>query len=155
MRHAAPWAGGAAMGRPRQGRGALPALRGRPGAHRAGGGRRAAAAGGMAGGGGPGRGGRPLPPIWETPDELWAMIEPILAEHDPPKRGPARIDQRRALDAVIFRMRSGCQWNRLPKEYPDDSSVHRTFQRWVSLGIFDRIWGGVQEACGGAGGGAR
>ena len=70
----------------------------------------------------------PLPAIWEAPDELWAMIEPILAEHDPPKRGPKRIDQRRALDAVIFRMRSGCQWNRLPKEYPDDSSVHRTFQ---------------------------
>ncbi len=75
------------------------------------------------------------------------MIEPILAEHDPPKRGPKRIDQRHALDAVIFRMRSGCQWNRLPKEYPDDSSVHRTFQRWVGLGIFDRIWATVQEAC--------
>ena len=89
----------------------------------------------------------PLPPIWEAPDELWAMVEPILAEHDPPKRGPKRIDQRRALDAVIFRMRSGCQWNRLPREYPDDSSVHRTFQRWVGLGIFDRIWAVVQEAC--------
>ena len=53
----------------------------------------------------------PLPPIWEAPDELWAMVEPILAEHDPPKRGTKRIDQRRALDAAIFRMRSGCQWN--------------------------------------------
>jgi len=75
------------------------------------------------------------------------MIEPILAEHDPPKRGSKRIDQRRALDAVIFRVRSGCQWNRPPKKYPDDSSVHRTFQRWVGLGIFDRIWAVVQEAC--------
>ena len=25
----------------------------------------------------------PLPPIWEASDELWAMIAPILAEHDP------------------------------------------------------------------------
>jgi putative transposase len=62
------------------------------------------------------------------PSESWT----IYTEHDPP-----RIDQRAALDAVIFRMRSGCQWNRLPKEYPDDSSVHRTFQRWVQLGIVD------------------
>src|ERR671911_445097 len=65
----------------------------------------------------------------------------------PPKRGPKRIDQRAALNAVIFRLRSGCQWNPLPKEYPDDSSVHRTFQRWIGLGIFDRIWAMVQEAC--------
>ncbi len=90
---------------------------------------------------------KPLPPIWKAPDGLWAMIEPIPAEQDPPKRGPKRIDQRAALDAVIFRLRSGCQWNRLPNEYPDDSSVHRTFQRWVGLDIFDRIWAMVQAAC--------
>ena len=90
---------------------------------------------------------KPLPPIWECSDELWAVIEPILAEHDPPKPGPARIDQRGAFDAIIFRLRTGCQWNRLPWEYPDDSSVHRTFQRWVGLGIFDRLWAVVQEQC--------
>jgi putative transposase len=74
-------------------------------------------------------------------------VEPILAELDPPKRGPERIDPRAALDAMIFRLRSGCQWNRLPKEYPDDSSVHRTMQRWIGLGVFERIWAVVQEAC--------
>jgi transposase len=90
---------------------------------------------------------RPLPPIWRASDELWAGIELLLAEHDPPKRGPQRIDQRAAFDALIFRLRTGCQWNRLPQEYPDDSSVHRTFQRWVRLGIFDRLWAAAQEAC--------
>lgn len=90
---------------------------------------------------------KPLPPIWEASDELWALIEPILAEHDPPKQGPPRIDQRGAFDAIIFRLRTGCQWNRLPWEYPDDSSVHRTFQRWVRVGIFARLWAVVQEQC--------
>ncbi len=52
-----------------------------------------------------------------------------------------------AFDAIIFRLRTGCQWNHLPAEYPDDSSVHRTFQRWVERGIFDQIWAVVQEAC--------
>jgi hypothetical protein len=29
----------------------------------------------------------------------------------------------------------------MPKEeFPDDSSVHRAFQRWVELGVLDRIW---------------
>ncbi len=56
--------------------------------------------------------GKPLPTIWRVPDELWEKIEPILAECDPPKStGRRRIDQRAALDAIIFRLRTGCQWN--------------------------------------------
>jgi putative transposase len=90
----------------------------------------------------------PLPTIWRVPDDLWRVVERVLTELDPPKRtGRRRIDPRGALDAVIFRLRSGCQWNRLPKEFPDDSSVHRTFQRWVHLGVFDRIWVLLLEAC--------
>ena len=90
----------------------------------------------------------PLPTIWRVSDDLWAKIEPIPAEHDPPKRvGRKRIDQRRALDGIIYRMRSGVQWNQLPKEFGDDSSVHRTFQRWVELGVFDRIWAALLEEC--------
>lgn len=89
-----------------------------------------------------------LPPIWTAPDELWAIVEPILAELDPPKPcGRKRIDQRAAFDAIIFRLRTGCQWNHLPQQYPDDSSVHRTFQRWVERGVFDRLWAVIQEAC--------
>ena len=89
----------------------------------------------------------PMPPIWRAPDERWELVQPVLAEHDPPKRGPRRIDRRAALDAVIFRLRTGCQWTWLPKEYPDDSSVHRTFRRRVRPGVFERIWAIVQEAC--------
>lgn len=90
----------------------------------------------------------PLPTIWQASDELWAIVEPILDELDPPKPcGRHRIDQRAAFDAIIFRLRTGCQWNHLPAEYPDDSSVHRTFQRWVAVGVFDRLWAVIQEAC--------
>ena len=90
----------------------------------------------------------PLPTIWYVPDELWKRIRRVLARHDPPaKTGRPRIDPRGALDAIIFRMRSGCQWNQLPEEYPDDSSVHRTFQRWVERGVFDRIWAVLVEEC--------
>jgi transposase len=73
-------------------------------------------------------------------DEAWSVVQPILEKYDPPRRlGRKRIDQRRALDAIVYRLRSGCRWNHLPKEYPDDSSVHRTYQRWQRLGVMDRI----------------
>jgi putative transposase len=89
-----------------------------------------------------------LPTIWHVPDELWDKIRPIIEQHDPPKRtGRKRIDPRAALDTIIFRMRSGCQWNQLPKEFPDDSSVHRTFQRWIQLGVLDRIWAVLVKDC--------
>lgn len=90
----------------------------------------------------------PLPTIWEVPDPLWEKIAPVVQEMDPPKRtGRPRIDPRQALNAIIFRMRSGCQWNRLPREFPDDASVHRTFQRWVALGVLDRIWAVLVAGC--------
>src|SRR5918911_1325981 len=91
---------------------------------------------------------KPLPTIWRVPDELWEKIEPILKEHDPSKNtGRPRVNQRAVLDAVIFRLRTGCQWNRLPKEFPDDSSVHRTFQRWVELGVLERVWAALVDEC--------
>jgi putative transposase len=57
------------------------------------------------------------------------------------------MDQRLALDGIIYRMRSGCQWNYVPKELGDDSSIHRTFQRWERLDIFDLIWATLVERC--------
>jgi putative transposase len=91
---------------------------------------------------------KPLPTIWRVPDGLWEQITPVLDELDPKKpTGRPRIDAREALDAIIFRMRSGCQWNQLPREFPDDSSVHRTFQRWVMRGVLDRIWAVLAVEC--------
>ena len=60
-----------------------------------------------------------VPTIWQVPDELWGRIAPILAELDPPKpTGRKRVNARPALDAIIFRLRSGCQWNQLPERFP-------------------------------------
>ena len=90
----------------------------------------------------------PLATIWNADDVLWAKVEAVLAELDPPARfGPDRIDQRKAFDGVIYRMRSGVQWNHLPAEFGDDASVHRTFQRWVKRGVIERVWGVLVKDC--------
>jgi putative transposase len=94
-----------------------------------------------------------LDTIWEVPDGLWDQIEPIIAKHDPPKPlGRKRVDQRKALNGIIFRLRTGCQWNRLPQEFGDDSSVHRTFQRWVERGVLRHGWAVLVERCSELGG---
>ena len=67
---------------------------------------------------------------------------------DPPKStGRRRVHPRRILDGVIFRMRTGCQCKRLPKELGGDSTIDRTYQRWVVLGVLERIWAVLVEEC--------
>jgi putative transposase len=91
---------------------------------------------------------QPLATIGEVPDELWQRLEPILWEDAPPKAtGRKRANWRRALDGILFGMRSGCQWNKLPKEFGDDRTVHRWFQRWCRHGVFRRIWALSVEHC--------
>jgi len=90
----------------------------------------------------------PLPTIWEVPDGLWDVIEPLLAQYDPaPRMGRPRINQRHALNGVIYRVRTGCQWNALPKEFGDDVSIYRTLQRWESRGIFEKVWAVLLTRC--------
>ena len=90
----------------------------------------------------------PLATIWHVSDELWGYMEGLIdVEDPPPSTGRPRIDPRAALDAIIFRMRTGCQWNQLPDDFPDDSSVHRTMQRWQSLGLFEKLWAILVERC--------
>ncbi len=90
----------------------------------------------------------PLPTIWRIPDDLWERLEPVIVALDPPKpTGRKRVEARAILDAILFRLRTGCQWNHLPKELPDDSTVHRTFQRWVERGVLDRLWALLVADC--------
>jgi len=44
------------------------------------------------------------------------------------------------LDAIIFKLRTGCHWNQIPKEFGDDSTIHRHFQAWCHLSVFEAIW---------------
>lgn len=89
-----------------------------------------------------------LPTIWELPDELWERIEPILLERYPPAAtGRPRADLRRVLDGVIYRMRSGVQWNQLPRQFGADSTVHGWFQRFVADGVLRDIWAELVRAC--------
>ena len=95
----------------------------------------------------------PLPTIWRVPDALGEHLVPILRRYDSPARtGRPRIAPKTTMEAIIVRLRTGCQWNHLPREFPDDSSVHRTLQRWVQRGVFVRLWQELVEECAELGG---
>jgi transposase len=86
---------------------------------------------------------------WRVSDELWAKIEPLLPPAKPHPLGchNPRVDNRRAFDAILFVLRTGCQWNALNATgLCSSSSAHRRFQEWVAAGVFSQLWAlGLQE----------
>ena len=91
---------------------------------------------------------QPLETIWEIPDDSWEKVEPVLLEGNPLKAtGRKRVNPGPICNGIIFRLRSGCQWNHLPKTFGDDSTIHRTFQRWVESGVLNQVWSVMVEEC--------
>ena len=80
---------------------------------------------------------------WRIPDELWERIVPLL----PPRKAHPlgchrpRVDDRKAMDAIFFVLRTGCQWNALNATgFCSSSSAHRRFQEWVEADVFVALW---------------
>jgi len=79
--------------------------------------------------------------LWEVPDHLWDRMSRILDDKDPRKRkGRPRTDQRRIIDGIIFKVRTGCRWNLIPKVYGSDTTIHRALKRWSALGVWPELW---------------
>jgi transposase len=78
-----------------------------------------------------------------VPDGLWKEIQPLLPKR---KKHPLgchnpRVDDRRAMDAIFFVLRTGAQWNSLNKTgLCSSSSAHRRFQEWGRAGVFKKLW---------------
>lgn len=89
-----------------------------------------------------------MPTIWQLPDDLWERVVKLIDEYDPPKQtGRPREDARKIIDTIIFRIRTGCQWNQMPKYYADDSTTHRALERWVEIGLFEMLWSLLVAEC--------
>jgi len=67
-------------------------------------------------------------------DTQWAEIEPLytgLREYTWPKR--------ELTDAVLYFVKTGCQWRQLPHDFPPYSTVHSFYRRAKNSGLWDRI----------------
>jgi transposase len=53
------------------------------------------------------------------------------------------MEARKALKAIFYIMRTGIQWNAIPKIFGSSSAIHRYFLFWCEEGFFQSLW-----ACG-------
>ncbi|MDR0716190.1 MAG: transposase, partial [Azoarcus sp.] len=83
---------------------------------------------------------------WRIDDKLWERMEPLLPPRKPHPLGchnprvPDR-DAMNAMDAILFVLRTGCQWNALSATgICSSSSSYRRFREWTDAGVFERFW---------------
>jgi transposase len=73
------------------------------------------------------------------PDELWERLVPLLPRRKRPPLGchRPRGEDRTALHAMFFVLRTGCQWNALQATGLCSSrAAHRRCQAWTAAGVF-------------------
>jgi len=86
---------------------------------------------------------------WEISDALWAKAEPLIPHKERSKDrvykrrsggGRKPMPPRQAFAAIIYVLRTGCQWKALPPHFGSASAVHRYFQEWQRAGFFVALW---------------
>ena len=86
---------------------------------------------------------------WTVSDGLWSKVEPLIPVAGRPAgrsyrrragAGRKRKDARLVFSAIVYVLRTGCQWKALPREYSSASSVHKYFQIWHQTGFFQKLW---------------
>jgi transposase len=88
---------------------------------------------------------------WDVSDEFWLRVKPLLPPtpgRDKTQQyaraagaGRKRKDARLVFEAIVYVLRTGCQWKALPAErFGSASAIHKRFLEWAKAGVFVRLW---------------
>src|SRR5271167_1457212 len=79
-------------------------------------------------------------------DDQWERIKHLLAG----KAGDVGVtarDNRRFVEAVLYRYRAGTPWRDLPERFGDWKNTHRRFSRWAKKEIWQRVFEHLASRC--------
>jgi transposase len=81
-------------------------------------------------------------------DVQWAKLEPLLSA---PRRErhaggrPRKYPLRRVVDAVLYVVKTGCQWRQMPTDFPPWQTVYQQFRAWRESGVWERVGSTLRE----------
>jgi len=76
-----------------------------------------------------------MPRIMLT-DQHWSKLRHIMLKD----RTYNKPSHRNTLEGILFRMRTGCPWRDVPKEFGQWSAIYRRFNLWSKKGILMRLF---------------
>lgn len=79
----------------------------------------------------------------DVTDGQWRVVRRLL----PPRRKVGRppTDRREVLNAILYVVRTGCQWRQLPHDFPSWKTVYTVFWRWRRDGVWKRVHDALRE----------
>ena len=84
-------------------------------------------------------------------EAAWTLLAPLVPAAKPGGR-PRTTAMREVVNAILYSLRSGCQWRMLPQEFPPHQPVYHYFWTWRWAGVWERMHdtlrGDVREASG-------
>jgi transposase len=80
---------------------------------------------------------------FELTDDEWLVIEPLLPNKP---RGVPRVDDRRVINGILWRFRTGSPWADIPERYGPHTTCYNRFVRWRKAGVWDRLLEAVSQA---------
>lgn len=71
-------------------------------------------------------------------DKQWVLVEPLLPLAEPGGR-EREVDMREVLNGILYLLRGGVSWRRLPHDLPPWGTVHYSYRRFRLDGTWTKL----------------
>jgi putative transposase len=77
----------------------------------------------------------------------WKLIKFIFLRKKGGPGRPTSVNLRKVLNAILYLVRTGCQWRMLPTDYPKWTTVRYYYDKWTDNGTWQRINDFLRRMC--------
>jgi putative transposase len=71
-------------------------------------------------------------------DAEWKILAPLIPAAKPGGH-PRTTDMRAVCNAIYYQLKTGCQWELLPRDFPPSSTVYSYYRKWQRLGVWEQM----------------
>lgn len=71
-------------------------------------------------------------------DSEWEILAPLIPAA---KSGghPRTTNMREVCNAIYYHLKTGCQWEMLPGDFPPSSTVYSYYRKWQKQGVWEQL----------------
>jgi putative transposase len=77
-------------------------------------------------------------------DAQWKLLEPLVPTAKPGGH-PRDVEIREVINAILYVLRTGCQWRYLPHDFPPSGTVFWYYNPWRKDGTWERIHDALRD----------